>query len=575
MKKVTSPELQVEPFSVCDRVLPVVAILLLTWACALEFIIPASHDELHFSHAAWLWSQGKEPYRDFLYHNTPGIIYLLGAARLVLGDFGPEILWWGRVLCAVSLVTVAGFALAIGRMVHSRRAGWITVILFIPGTVIPYADALLFKHHFQIRPEVFALPWMTATVWLGFLAIQHPDRWATVRNGTLMSLLTAVAMFLSPRILFMAAGLGVALAVGLGRRIVPIVLGSLAGLVALVVLYGGLIGWENSWRWVYQYSSLLYGVNRLAALTTLRPNPAWPIIVFAPLAGLVAVIWSCDRATRCLAWMVLSMYSNVLIEGKVTSASWQGHIVVGSVLLASVGDKWFLRPSRALRVAVVLVGLAILGLPFTDEETLQLLPTGMFTAAAWSVHIVVGFALLASVGDKWFSRPSRALRVAVIIIGLMIISTPLSRFLRSHARVLTCWRCQLGGQVAAYQRVCAVTRGEPVMFQQKFHPIAVDDGTYLWTQRGHRELMATMGIPEQKLDLLQDVRERLPVIIEPTELHGVARNNADHQWIDHFVAENYRETEHGFMVRKDSFDKVAPLLEEFGVRMHLSIIRKE
>ena len=92
----TSPGLRGESRSVWDRVLPAMAIVLLTWACAMEFILPASHDELHFSHAAWLWSQGKEPYRDFFYHNTPGILYLLGAARLVLGDFGPAVLWWGR-----------------------------------------------------------------------------------------------------------------------------------------------------------------------------------------------------------------------------------------------------------------------------------------------------------------------------------------------------------------------------------------------------------------------------------------------------------------------------------------------
>jgi hypothetical protein len=90
---------------------------------------------------------------------------------LVLGDFGPEVLWWGRALCVVSLVTVAGSVLAIGRTVHSRRAGWIVVILFVPDTVIPWAGKLLFKHHFEIRPEILAMPWMTAAVWLGFLAI--------------------------------------------------------------------------------------------------------------------------------------------------------------------------------------------------------------------------------------------------------------------------------------------------------------------------------------------------------------------------------------------------------------------
>jgi hypothetical protein len=571
MATVTSPESQVEPLSVWDRVLPAVAIVLLAWACAMEFIIPASHDELHFSHSAWLWSQGKEPYRDFFYHNTPGIIYLLGAARLVLGDFGPEVLWWGRALGAVSLVTVAGFVLAIGRTVHSQRAGWIAVILFVPGRVTPWGGGLLFKHDFEIRPEIFAMPWMMAAVWLGFLAIKHPDRWATVSNGAQLSLLTAAAMFLTPRVIFMAAGLGVALAVGLGRRIVPIVLGSLAGLVALVVLYGGLIGWEISWTWVYQYSKLLVGTDRLTYLTTLRGYQGFLTVVFAPLAGLVAVIWSRDPATRCLAWMVLAMYSNVLIEGNATAASWKGHIVVGSALLAAVGYEWFSRPSRALRVAVVLIGLTIIGLPLTDADTSRTLTTGTVG------HIVVGSALLAAVGYEWFSRPSRALRVAVVLIGLTIIGLPLYRFLRDSARVLTCSRCQLGGQIAAYQRVCAATRGEPVMFQQKFHPIAVDDGTYLWTHRGGRTrgLMAMLGMPERKLDVLQDVRERPPVILEPAELH-LGQNSADiRAWSDRFVAENYRETEHGFMVRKDHFDKLAPLLEEFGVRMHLSIIRKE
>ena len=564
---VTTLRARGELLSLWDRVLPAMAIVLLAWACAMEFILPASHDELHFSHATWLWSQGKEPYRDFFYHNTPGIIYLLGATRLVLGDFGPEVLWWGRALCAVSLMTVAGFVLAIGCTVHSRRAGWIAVILLVPGMVIPWSSGLLFKHHFEIRPEIFAMPWMTAAIWIGFLAIKHQDRWATVSNGALLSLLTAVAMFLSPRMIFMAAGLGVALTVGLGRRIVPVGLGSLAGLVALVVLYGGLIGWEITWTWVYQYPKLFIGTDRLTYLTLLRVNPAHLIVVFTPLAGLATVIWSRDRTTRCLAWMVLAMYSNVLIEGRATSASWRGHMVVGSAFLASVGYEWFLQPSRALRVAVVLIGLTIIGLPLTD----------MVPTVSWWEHIVVGSTFLALVGYEWFSRSARPLRMAVVLIGLTIIGLPLSRFLRDSTRVLTCGRCQLSGQIAAYHRVSAATHGEPVMFEQKFHPIAVDDGTYLWFHRGRhtREFMIALGMPERKLDVLQDVRERPPVILEPGELRYDGQNSADREWIDHFVVENYRETKHGFIVRKDHFDKLAPLLDEFSVRMHLSIIRKE
>jgi hypothetical protein len=54
MATVTSLESRVEPLSVWDRVLPAVAIVLVAWACAMEFILPASHDELHFSHVAWL-----------------------------------------------------------------------------------------------------------------------------------------------------------------------------------------------------------------------------------------------------------------------------------------------------------------------------------------------------------------------------------------------------------------------------------------------------------------------------------------------------------------------------------------
>jgi hypothetical protein len=226
-------------------------------------------------------------------------------------------------------------------------------------------------------------------------------------------------------------------------------------------------------------------------------------------------------------------------------------------------------------VAVVLIGLAIIGLPLTEASTRHMVPAQMITSAGWQGHIVVGSALLALVTYGWFSWPSyAALRAAVMLIGLTIIGLPLSRFLRS-ARVLTCGRCQLRGQIAAYQRVSAATRGEPVMFQKKFHPIAVEDGTYMWTGRDRfsREVAATLGLPERKLDILQDVRERPPVVLEPAELPR--QNSAEREWIDGFVAEKYRETEHGFVVRKDRFEKLAPLLEEFGVRMHLSIIRKE
>jgi hypothetical protein len=87
--------------------------------------------------------------------------------------------------------------------------------------------------------------------------------------------------------------------------------------------------------------------------------------------------------------------------------------------------------------------------------------------------------------------------------------------------------------------------------------------------------MATLGMPKRKLDVFQDVRERPPVILDPRELQYDGQNRAEREWIDRFVAENYRETKHGFRVRKDRFDQLASLLDEFGVRMHLSIIRKE
>ena len=64
------------------------------------FLLPLSHDELHFCHAAWLVQQGERPFTDFLYHNSTAILYLLRLYGMWNADFGAEIMVFGRALRA-------------------------------------------------------------------------------------------------------------------------------------------------------------------------------------------------------------------------------------------------------------------------------------------------------------------------------------------------------------------------------------------------------------------------------------------------------------------------------------------
>ena len=135
-----------------------VALAAMAFASTMLLLIPASHDELHFCHAAWLAQQGLRPYEDFLYHNSPGILYLLRTYAVWNPDFGAEIIVWGRILCVASLWLTAFLLFRLGTLVHSRRVGLLSIVFVIPLLVVPYNSDTFRKQHWSVRPEVLVMP---------------------------------------------------------------------------------------------------------------------------------------------------------------------------------------------------------------------------------------------------------------------------------------------------------------------------------------------------------------------------------------------------------------------------------
>jgi hypothetical protein len=121
-------------------------------------------DEFEHAHAAWsLWS-GMVPYKDFFEHHTPWYYYAL---RPLFNCFdvatsiesATHLLLFGRGISMALAVLSLLFVYWIGRDWESRRVGLLAALLFA-------AQPIFIQKTFEIRPDMLALPFWLAGLWL-------------------------------------------------------------------------------------------------------------------------------------------------------------------------------------------------------------------------------------------------------------------------------------------------------------------------------------------------------------------------------------------------------------------------
>ncbi|MFL5308319.1 MAG: ArnT family glycosyltransferase [Polyangia bacterium] len=120
-------------------------------------------DEFEHAHAAWCWSKGLIPYKDFFEHHTPWYYALL--RELLRGfqvdssfDSARHFLLLARVLSLALAVGSLALVTRIGRTWESRRVGLLAALFLI-------TQPFFFKKNVELRPDVLALPFFLASLW--------------------------------------------------------------------------------------------------------------------------------------------------------------------------------------------------------------------------------------------------------------------------------------------------------------------------------------------------------------------------------------------------------------------------
>lgn len=120
-------------------------------------------DEFEHAHAAWCWSKGLVPYKDFFEHHTPWYYVLLrGFIRWFQVDnsfdSARHFLLTARAVSIALAVGSLALVARIGRVWESRRVGLLAAFLLI-------TQPFFFKKNVEIRPDVLGLPIFLAGLW--------------------------------------------------------------------------------------------------------------------------------------------------------------------------------------------------------------------------------------------------------------------------------------------------------------------------------------------------------------------------------------------------------------------------
>jgi uncharacterized membrane protein len=169
-------------------------------------------DEFEHSHAAWCVFRGMLPYKDFFEHHTPWYYYVLrpffhwfdvaGSA-----ESARHFLLFGRSLSLV-LTTLSVFLVSrIGRLWQDGKVGLLAGLFLV-------SQPIFFEKAIEIRPDVLALPFFVAGLWL-----------------LLRGLARSADSTTSVRRCFFAGGLSLGAAIMCTQKMLFVLPGALAGLV--------------------------------------------------------------------------------------------------------------------------------------------------------------------------------------------------------------------------------------------------------------------------------------------------------------------------------------------------------
>jgi hypothetical protein len=253
--------------------------VLLALRAAFVYRMPIDSDESQHLHVAWLWIQGRLPYRDFFDNHAP-LFHILTAPFVALVGERAEILYLARFAMFPLFVTTLGLVFVIGRRLFDARVGaWAALLLGF--------HAEFFATSLEYRTDDL---WIVA--WLAGVAVLLGGRWS-LRRGFAGGLVLGFALGVSMKTSFLAATLGggvlVALAVCPAARVGVTVRHVLTGAATVV---GGMLVIPATivvaFASVGVFDALVYATTRHNAMTL--GSGGWRPYQHALLAGAVGAV---------------------------------------------------------------------------------------------------------------------------------------------------------------------------------------------------------------------------------------------------------------------------------------------
>jgi Dolichyl-phosphate-mannose-protein mannosyltransferase len=166
-------------------------------------------DELEHLHAAWCFSKGLLPYRDFFEHHTPGLYFILAPlARMLHPELtfknGVHLLFLSRLLAWLATAATLGLTYRLGKKWCGRWTG-------AAATVLLTSTMMFLEKALESRPDVYAVAALVGCVWVLLSAVREGASQRRARF-TAAGLLFGIGVMFTQKLLLTAPGLLAALA---------------------------------------------------------------------------------------------------------------------------------------------------------------------------------------------------------------------------------------------------------------------------------------------------------------------------------------------------------------------------
>lgn len=327
-------------------------IFLILWQSEQLLIRPIHSDEAEHSHAAYLISRGGRPFVDFFEHHFPGLWYLL-LPFYILGGYGAGVLFWGRVICIISLLFIVSLCYLIGKQISPPLTGELAAL--IP---LPFAIA---NQYLQVRPECIMLPLVLGGVYgaMRFLGKREKGKWLIIGVA-----LASGSIFYSIRSSIVLIWLGVIFVINF-RKLRPahrllVIIAAMTGPVLLLAVGD----WHDYYRWIYRFNLAITPVFSFRYNWSMLSDQY--VLVIGTLASLFAFFLA-SRAIRYLAGLTIGTVCLLLINSITGIWSPPYGWAVGSVLSALMFGYWcaLLYNRQKLLMKIIASALLLIWLPFS------------------------------------------------------------------------------------------------------------------------------------------------------------------------------------------------------------------